>query len=89
MAILRSLAAALVLSLGLLASLHARAENVEIGSVEEIRIALYGTVAGGDSERLYKHDHVYADELIETVKKSGALIKFLERVFLQEIRRTD
>ena len=82
MAILRSLAAALVLSLGLLASLHARAENVEIGSVEEIRIALYGTVAGGDSERLYKHDHVYADELIETVKKSGALIKFLDNTDL-------
>ena len=78
MTILRSLAVALVLSLGLLTSLHARAENVEIGSIEEIRIVLYGTVAGGDSERLYKHDYVYADELIETVKKTGALIRFLD-----------
>ncbi len=82
MIILRSLAAALVLSLGLFASFHARAESVEVGSVEEIRTALYGTVAGGDSERLYEQDHVYADELIETVKKSGALIRFLDNTDL-------
>ncbi|MEE8171815.1 MAG: FecR domain-containing protein, partial [Alphaproteobacteria bacterium] len=51
---------------------------MEIGNVEEIRLALYGTVAGGDSERLFKNDNVYADELIETVKKSGAQIRFLD-----------
>jgi uncharacterized membrane protein YgcG len=75
---LRCLAAGLVFSLSLLAFEAARAETVEIGNVEEIRLALYGTVVGGDSERLYENDHVYANELIETVKKSGAQIRFLD-----------
>ena len=78
MYIFRCLAAALVFSLPTLAIPQARAETVEIGNVEEIRLALYGTVAGGDSERLYKNDHVYADELIETVKKPSAQIRFLD-----------
>ena len=68
MIILRSLVAVLVLGLISLTTVQAQAENAEIGNVEEIRVALYGTLAGGDSERLYENDHVYADELIETVK---------------------
>lgn len=82
MFILRSVAAMIVLSLSLFAVAQARAESVEIGNVEEIRLALYGTVLGGDSERLYENDHVYVDELIETVKKSGAQIKFLDETDL-------
>ena len=78
MYIFRCLAAALVFSLTTLAITQARAETVEIGNVEEIRLALYGIVTGGDSERLYENDHVYADELIETVKKSSAQIRFLD-----------
>ena len=82
MIILRSLVAVLVLGLISLTTVQAQAENAEIGNVEEIRVALYGTLAGGDSERLYENDHVYADELIETVKKSGALIRFLDETDL-------
>ena len=33
-----------ILSLGLAASLQARVESVEIGNVEEVHLALYGTV---------------------------------------------
>jgi len=44
--------AALVFGLSLLAIVQARAKTVEIGNVEEISLALYGTVAGGDSTRL-------------------------------------
>ena len=68
MIILRSLVAVLVLGLISLTIVQAQAENAEIDNVEEIRVALYGTLAGGDSERLYENDHVHADELIETVK---------------------
>ncbi|MBT3628081.1 MAG: hypothetical protein HN527_08290, partial [Rhodospirillaceae bacterium] len=78
MNILRWFAAALFLALNLTAITQAKSENIEIGSVEEIRLALYGTVAGGDSERLYENDQVFADELIETVKKSGAQIRFVD-----------
>lgn len=74
----RLLVAVLCLSFGLTAFSQARAENIEIGSVEEIRLALYGTVSGGDSERLYENDHVFVDELIETVKNSGAQVRFLD-----------
>jgi hypothetical protein len=70
--------AALVFGLSLLAIVQARAKTVEIGNIEEISLALYGTVAGGDSMRLWENDHVYADELIETVKKSSAQIRFLD-----------
>ncbi len=69
---------ALILSLNLMTSLQARAETPEIGNVKEIRLALYGTLAGGESERLYKHDGVFADQLVETVKKSSALIRFVD-----------
>ena len=77
---MRKLSSLVVLFFGLslLAIVQARAETVEIGNVEEIRLALYGTVAGGDSIRLWENDHVYADELIETVKKSSAQIRFLD-----------
>ena len=78
MFVLRSITAMVVLSISLLAVAQTRAESVEIGNVEEIHLALYGTVLGGDSERLYENDHVYVDELIETVKKFGAQIKFLD-----------
>lgn len=77
MNILRGLAAALFLALSLFNNSPANSQNIEIGSVSEIRLALYGTVSGGNSERLYKNDHVFADELIETVKKSSAQIRFL------------
>lgn len=75
---LRWFAAALFLGLNLTAITQAKSENIEIGSVEEISLALYGTVTGGDSERLYENDNVFADELIETVKKSSAQIRFLD-----------
>ena len=47
-AILCALTVAFVLSLGLFAGFHARAENVETGSVEKTRTTLYGTITGGD-----------------------------------------
>ncbi len=75
---LRWFAAALILAFNLTAITQAKSENIEIGNVEEINLALYGTVTGGDSERLYENDHVFADELIETVKKSSAQIRFLD-----------
>ena len=62
MFVLRSITAMVVLSISLLAVAQTRAESVEIGNVEEIHLALYGTVLGGDSERLYENDHVYVDE---------------------------
>ena len=70
--------AALILSLSLMASIQARAEAPEIGNVEEIRLAIYGTLAGGESERLYRNDGVFADQLIETVRRSSALIRFVD-----------
>ncbi len=78
MIILRGLAAALFLALSLFNNSQANSQNLEIGSVAEIRLALYDTVSGGNSERFYKNDHVFADELIETVKKSSAQIRFLD-----------
>ena len=75
---LRSLIISIVFSLGLAASLPAHADSSEIGNVEEVHLALYGTVSGGDSERVYINDGVFADELIETVKKSNAQIRFVD-----------
>ena len=74
--------ALLLFGLSLLAIVQVKAKTVEIGNVEEIRLALYGTVAGGDPIRLWKNDHVYADELIETVKRSSAQIRFLDETDL-------
>ena len=79
---LLSIVFSFILSLGLAASLQARVETVEIGNVEEVHLALYGTVSGGESERLYINDSVFADELIETVKKSNAQIRFVDNTDL-------
>ena len=42
---LRWFAAALILAFNLTAITQAKSENIEIGNVEEINLALYGTVA--------------------------------------------
>jgi uncharacterized membrane protein YgcG len=74
----RPIAAAIVIALVSLTIGQAKAESFEIGKVEELQLALYGTPAGGESGRLYKNDSVYADELLETVKKSSAQIRFID-----------
>jgi hypothetical protein len=74
---MRVAAVALFALLGGLA--QARADVDEIGTVEQIRTALYGTLAGSsDAERLFKNDQVFADETIATVRKSSAQIRFID-----------
>jgi len=50
----------------------------EIGKVKSVSMAAYGTNPGQSEVRIYTHDGVYTDEVIRTVNKSSAEIRFLD-----------
>jgi len=52
------------------------AESTEIGKLNAAAVGVYGTLPGDESEKLYKNDEVFADQLIETVRRANAHIRF-------------
>lgn len=50
----------------------------EIGTLKSVTMAAYGTIPGEQESRVYTNDDVFTDEVIRTVRKGGAEIRFLD-----------